>query len=424
MRVCLFEDRGAVDLEPLSLTRPVFDLLCGPAPLADQQVRAFPGAEVGLVVRPELAEVVRRERPGVPVNDPDWLRAGPVVLVNGRWLPPLPTLPHDLAAPCLGLTGGAVAFAVVEPCHLPAGPTPDFDDVFDRLYVTLPHVPAGGQMVRYLWDLVAQNPSRLCAAVAGGAPAGGRPEGATLIGPAERLRIDPTACVEPLVAFDTTRGPVTVAARAVVQALTRLEGPCHVGPGTQVLGARLRGGTTLGPHCRVGGEIECSILQGHSNKYHDGFLGHSYVGSWVNFGAGSQASDLRNDYGDVAVTVRGAAVATGQTKVGCFVGDHAKIGLGCLLNTGTHVGAFAQMLPAGRLLPRCVPSFCGTAFDRLVGREDVDALLATAAKVMARRGRELTPAHAALYRGLYARTADERRRVVGEAERRRLQRSA
>src|SRR5262245_29116078 len=118
MRICLYEDRGAPGLEPLSLTRPVFDLLCGTMLLADQQARAFPGAEVGLLVRPELAAVARQERPGVPVNDPAWLRAGPVVLVNGRWLPPLPTPARDLAQPCLGLCGEEIAFAAVEPHHL------------------------------------------------------------------------------------------------------------------------------------------------------------------------------------------------------------------------------------------------------------------------------------------------------------------
>jgi UDP-N-acetylglucosamine diphosphorylase/glucosamine-1-phosphate N-acetyltransferase len=433
MRICLFEDRGAADLEPLSQTRPVFDLLCGTAPLADQQARAFPGAEVGLLVRPGLAEVVRLERPGVPVNDRDWLRAGPVVLINGRWLPPLPAPDYDPTAPCVGVAGGAVAFAAVEPHHLPADPTAGLDDTLERLADTLPNVPAGGAVVRHLWELAAHNPQRLCDEYARRAPdqvgpweqtGGWRPEGTVLVGPAERLWIDPAARVEPLAAFDTTHGPITVEAGAVVQAFSRLDGPCHVGAGSQVRGARLRGGTTLGPHCRVGGEVEGSILQGYVNKYHDGFLGHSYVGAWVNLGAGSQCSDLRHDYGEVTVPVQGAAVATGMTKVGCFVGDHAKIGVGCLLNTGTSAGAFSQLLPAGRLLPRHVPAFCGTAFDRLAARDDLDAMLATAAAVMARRGQELTAARAAQYRRLYAQTAGERRQALRDAERRRLRRSA
>jgi carbonic anhydrase/acetyltransferase-like protein (isoleucine patch superfamily) len=209
-----------------------------------------------------------------------------------------------------------------------------------------------------------------------------------------------------------------------VQAFSRLEGPCDVGPAAQVLGAKVRGGTTLGPCCRVGGEVEGSVVLGYTNKYHDGFLGHSYVGSWVNFGAGSQSSDLRHDYGPVTVSIGGAWVATGQAKVGCFVGDHAKIGLGCLLNTGTHVGAFGQVLPMGRYAPRYVPPFGTTAHDRLAEQTDVDAAMVTAEAVMARRGKALTAARAALYRRLHAATAGERRRAVREAERRRLRRSA
>jgi UDP-N-acetylglucosamine diphosphorylase/glucosamine-1-phosphate N-acetyltransferase len=432
MRVCLFEDRGTADLEPLSQTRPVFDLLCGPLSLAEQQIRAFPGADVGLLVRPELADVVRAERPGVPVNDPDWLKAGPVVLVNGQWLPPLPPQTYDLSGPCVGLADGAIAFVAVEPRHLPADLTDDLDVTFDHWYVTLPQVAAGGTVVRYLWELVAQNPVRMTAEYAHQVKprlgpwegTGWRPAGAGLIGPADMLLIDPSARIDPHTMFDTTHGPVTVAAGAVVQSFSHLEGPCHVGPGTHVLGAKLRGGTTLGPCCRVGGEVEASIIQGYTNKYHGGFLGHSYVGSWVNFGAGSQCSDLRHDYGPVTVTVAGRVVATGQTKVGCFIGDHAKIGLGCLLNTGTHAGAFSQLLPAGRLLPRHVPAFCETALDRLAERDDLDALLTTASRVMARRGCELTSADAALYHGLHARTAGERRQALRSAEKQVLRRSA
>src|SRR5262245_15037926 len=219
MRVCLYEDRGAADLEPLSLTRPVFDLLCGPTPLAAQQARAFPGAEVGLLVRPELAEVVRPERPGVPVNDADWLRAGPVVLVNGRWLPPFPRRTYNLSAPCVGVADGAVAFAVVEPRHL----ADDLDDMLARLAGTLPPCAAGGVVVRYLWELVARNPERLCAEYAGRTPpqpgpwphTGCRPEGAALVGPADRLLIDPLARIDPMAVFDTTHGPVTVEDGAV-----------------------------------------------------------------------------------------------------------------------------------------------------------------------------------------------------------------
>src|SRR5205085_8278996 len=113
--------------------------------------------------------------------------------------------------------------------------------------------------------------------------------------------IDPTARLDPMVVVDTTGGPVVIDAEVVVHAFSRLEGPCYVGPGCQVLGAKVRAGTSLGPGCRVGGEVDASIILGRSNKYHDGFLGHSYVGEWVNLGAGTHTSDLRNDYGPGSV---------------------------------------------------------------------------------------------------------------------------
>src|SRR5262249_5888334 len=109
MRVCLFEDRGVLDLEPLTLTRPVFELLCGLTPLGDKQRRHFASTQVGFLVRPELADLCRLRHPGTPVNDAAWLRAGPVVLVNGRWLPDSSVAP-DTSKPCVGLVGGETAY--------------------------------------------------------------------------------------------------------------------------------------------------------------------------------------------------------------------------------------------------------------------------------------------------------------------------
>src|SRR5213079_2823981 len=108
---------------------------------------------------------------------------------------------------------------------------------------------------------------------------------AAVVGPREHFLVHRDAQVDPFVVADTRQGPVIVDRGAVIHSFTRLEGPCYVGPESVVLGAKLRGGT-LGPQCRVGGEFEASIMQGYTNKYHDGFLGHSYVGAWVNLAAG------------------------------------------------------------------------------------------------------------------------------------------
>ena len=425
MRVCLFEDR--VDsLAPLTTTRPVFDLLCGTTTLAARQWRHFAPCEVGALVRPYLAELFHLQHAQTPVNDASWLRAGPTVLVNGRWLPPAQQA-TSATGPCVALVGETVAYAVVGPELLTYCSQETLEDCLNRWKETLPQQPAGGALISYPWDLIEHNAAQLhadferCASAA--APAA-QPAHIAVVGPKELLLVDPTARLDPFVVVDTSGGPVVIDREAVVHAFTRLEGPCYVGPQAQIHGAKIRAGTTIGPNCRVGGEVEASILHGHSNKYHDGFLGHSYVGEWVNLGAGTHNSDLRNDYGEVTVVLNGRPVRTGLNKVGCFLGDHTKTGLGTLLNTGSNVGCFCNLIPAGPLMPKYLPPFTSWWNGRLCEVAELSPLEHTAAEVMRRRGCGFTEAHANLLRHVFAETAPERRQALKDAELRRLRKSA
>jgi UDP-N-acetylglucosamine diphosphorylase/glucosamine-1-phosphate N-acetyltransferase len=302
----------------------------------------------------------RHQFPGVRVNDFAWLGAAPVLLVNGRWLPPARFTPA-VDRSCVGIVGDEAAYVALTAPAAGPGSWEALDECLEGWKSQLPQVAAPGKVFRHLWEVVQHNGEQIRRDFEAGLipqPARGLwlDTGPALVGSPEWLAVDPSARIDPMVVIDTTRGPVIIERHAVVHAFSRLEGPCHLGAGTEVHGAKVRGGTTLGPQCRIGGEVEASIVQGYSNKYHDGFLGHAYVGAWVNLGAGTQNSDLRNDYGEVTVTVGGRAVRTGLTKVGCFLGDHTKTALGTLLNTGTSVGAFCNLLPAG-LSPRAIPSF-------------------------------------------------------------------
>ncbi|MEE9161772.1 MAG: hypothetical protein V3U35_02275, partial [Candidatus Neomarinimicrobiota bacterium] len=156
---------------------------------------------------------------------------------------------------------------------------------------------------------------------------------------------------------------------------------------------------TLGPVCKVGGEIEESIMQGYTNKQHDGFLGHAYLGSWVNLGAGTTNSDLKNNYGEVKVTVNDRVVNTGSRFVGLFMGDHAKSAIGTLFYTGTRVGVAANVF-GDPLPPKVVPSFAwgGDGSQRY----DLEKCLATMELVKARRDMEFTAAERDLWTGLHA----------------------
>jgi UDP-N-acetylglucosamine diphosphorylase/glucosamine-1-phosphate N-acetyltransferase len=415
----VFEDAAVAQLGPLAQTRPVFELRCGAASLFERQKRCLDADEAAVVVRPELAALCRFNWPGRPVNDLALPDSEPVVLVNGRWLAPEQT--PTLDEPHAGLLGGQLAYLVPPPGKTGELNAADLARCLAEWRDTLPARSAGGVMVDRPWDLVEHNARALLdderhwrthrATVV--------PPGPTVQGPAERFLVDPTARVEGLVFVDTTRGPVLLDRGVVVQAFSRLEGPLYVGPDTHVLAGRVKG-SSFGPYCRIGGEVESAIVHGFSNKAHEGFLGHSYLGEWVNLGAGTQTSDLRNDYGNVTLTVSGQRVDSGLLKVGAFVGDHTKTSVDTLLNTGSVCGPFAMLVASGGLLPRTLPAFSLFSQGRLRERTDLGAMFATAATMMARRGQSWTQEHADFYLDLYERTSGERHRLLRDTEQRRL----
>ncbi len=418
MRICLYEDRHVRGLEPLTLTRPANDLLCGLSTLGEKQVRYFSATAVGHLCRPVVAEMLRARDPVANINDPAWLRAAPTVLVNARWVPPPRPRPapppprrHLITrasnpfadAPYIGTANGTIAFAVLDARHLEAVSPGTLDDCLNDWAQSLPTREVGGAVVGRPWELIDLNAAQIARdfeATCDPTDVGFHPTGFAVVGHADRLFIHPTAQVDPMVVADTTHGPVFIGAGAVVHAFTRLEGPCAVGAGTVVHGAQIRAGTTFGPQCRVGGEIECSIILGYSNKYHEGFLGHSYIGEWVNLAAGTHTSDLRCDYRPVSVPVDGAEVPTGRMKVGAIIGDHVKTGLGVLLNTGTAIGPFAQVLPTGGFAPRDIPAFTRVGPGGVKELTDVERLFVVADTAMRRRGKALTPVLDAVYRAV------------------------
>jgi hypothetical protein len=154
--------------------------------------------------------------------------------------------------------------------------------------------------------------------------------------------------------------------------------------------------------CKVGGEIEASIIAGYSNTQHAGFLGHSYVGSWVNIGAGTVNSNLKNTYGSVRVPINGLEIDTGLTLFGAVIGDHAKLAIGQTLPTGASVG-FAAMTACSGVLPKFVPSFSWLTDDHAT-QGDPSRLLTAARRMMERRGINLTDTEFKLFQHV-ARTA-------------------
>jgi hypothetical protein len=232
------------------------------------------------------------------------------------------------------------------------------------------------------------------------APRPGVPEGSIVLGdPADVVVLG--ASVEPGVVFDVRHGAVVLQAGAEVRHGTRLEGPVYVGPRTRVLGGTIRA-SSFGPECRVHGEIAASVFVGYANKSHDGFVGHSVIGHWVNLGALTTTSNLKNTYGPVRLDVGGTRIETGRQNLGTLFGDHAKTAIGTMLATGTVVSAGANVFGTPTP-PKYVPPFAwgGTGEARLTE----EGFLRIAERVMDRRNVPLSEARRASLERIFARAS-------------------
>lgn len=399
MQLVIFEDGQHRSFGPLTLVRPTFDLRCGALLLREKLELRRPDWPCVLVPRARLAEVVAEEHPDRGL---DALSEEPTLLLSARVVvdDDLLNAIEDLSGEVL-LKSGAIPIgailrggvrdrvgALVESCGdlLPLG--------IERTS----GIPA--RVVTYPWDLVHLTPQEIAsdARVLGTL---GRNEadvhsGAHLLEPA-RIALGPNTAVGPGSVLDARRGEIIVGRGVEIVANAYVEGPAAIGDRCTVrAGATIYGGVSIGPACKVGGEVAESVFHSFTNKQHGGFLGHSYLGSWVNLGAGTDNSDLKNNYGTVRVELDGEVIDTGSMFVGATIGDHSKTAIGTTLNTGTVVGIFCNVL-AGGFPPKSIPSFSWGTDGGLVDH-DIERALDTASRVMARRGVELTSAMETLIR--------------------------
>lgn len=205
------------------------------------------------------------------------------------------------------------------------------------------------------------------------------PDHAQMIGPSDALHIHATATIHPGVIFNTEDGPIVVDAGAKISPFSYLSGPLYVGPRAQLDHLKISN-SIVGEGCRLGGEIESSIFGDFTNKHHEGFVGHSLIGNWVNLGALTTTSDLKNNYGKIRLHLPGAVVETGRIKFGSILGDCVKTAIGTMLNTGSVVDAGSSVF-GGR-----PPAYLGPLSWGLTGQTyDLDRFLKDCETIFARR---------------------------------------
>jgi UDP-N-acetylglucosamine diphosphorylase/glucosamine-1-phosphate N-acetyltransferase len=381
IRLYLFDDGNARRWAPFTLTRPAGELRFGCLTFRERAERVFGVPCSGQISRralagfdePGAAPVVQRE--DVP---PDPTR----ILLSSRAVPDFQEL-GELLPGRLTIGGETVGWVLG-----PGEPLPSEGHVRTPASATEGRATELlGEILPRPWHLVSGTPARVAKDVAHLFPDDHRPEGVVRVGGAA-LSMGALAEVEPGVVVDTRQGPVRLDEGARVEGPARLVGPLYLGRDSVVLGGHVAT-SSLGPQCKVRGELVWSVFLGWDNKAHDGFMGHAMLGRWVNLGAGTINSNLKNTYGTIRVWTPDGEKDSGLVKVGCFLGDHVKTGVGTLLNTGTVIGAGSNVF-GGVMPPAVVPPFAwGAGADLRDYR--FDQFLRAAEAAMARRGEALTP---------------------------------
>lgn len=198
-------------------------------------------------------------------------------------------------------------------------------------------------------------------------------------------------------------GPIYIGKNVQVMEGACLRGPLAICAEAKVkMGAKIYGGTTFGPFCKVGGEVDNTVIFGFSNKAHDGYLGNAVVGEWCNIGAGTNASNLKNDYSKVRIWNYAAKrfMRTDLQFCGLIMGDHSKAGINCMFNTATVVGVGVNFHGAG--FPRTfIPSFSAGSPEAGFSDVPIDTFMQVASRVMGRRGLELTDADRRIFEKIH-----------------------
>ena len=420
MKIFLFEDSRVPQLYPVTTGKPAYSISCGSYRLLD--LLSELDGEVHAWVRPHLRDFRQAQPPGKPP-------AGEAAaLVNARLVPAAETIDRLgklLAAKRPGVVRASdqhrpeadrhlhdglanVALAVLPPgteLPPPEAGAAELDAWFSRTGLPaldeppLPLFDYPHDVIRHHLKILAPNLKRRLAA-------GGYREIADGVFVAEAAQLGQhTVC-------DTRKGPIVIDERASVGPHGYLCGPIYIGRSARVIEqAAIKDCVALQHTAKVGGEVEGSIIEPYTNKQHHGFLGHSYLGSWINLGAGTCNSDLKNTYGTVNMEYHGRKTPTGMQFVGCIAGDYAKTAINTGIFTGKTIGACSMVYG---FVTTNVPSF--TNYARLFGQvteAPVEVMVATQARMFARRNVEQRPCDVQLLHDMYELTRDERQ-IAGE----------
>jgi UDP-N-acetylglucosamine diphosphorylase / glucose-1-phosphate thymidylyltransferase / UDP-N-acetylgalactosamine diphosphorylase / glucosamine-1-phosphate N-acetyltransferase / galactosamine-1-phosphate N-acetyltransferase len=409
MKIILFEDEKYQDLLPLVYFRPVWELRCGIFTLEEKIHRSFPENTFNYLSRKYLQEYYLSEKENlVPEKNEEYLFINGRVLFKQEYRKILDELPpgnlimsSDVVA-AFKINGDALE-------ELKIDGLPDLNQMAGKFKVLNAEI----NLISYPWDLIDKNGAEIenDFKLLNRKNDSKRLTDKTVhLLNREYIHIGQNTRIMPGVVLDAENGPIWIDDQVKIMANAVLEGPVAIGKSSTVkIGAKIYENTSIGPVCKVGGEVEETIIQEYSNKQHDGFLGHSYLGAWINIGADTNNSDLKNNYGEISVYLNNHTVETGHRFLGLIMGDHSKTAINTMFNTGTVVGVSSNIFGSG-FPPKYIPSFSWGGSGGL--REyNFDKAIEVAEIVMKRRNVPFTARTKNLFREVNKLTLEVENRV-------------
>ncbi len=409
LNICIFEDSFSKNFHPLSYTRPVFDLRCGIMTLKEKIIYDLAPGQTFLFVRDYLKNDQKIKNKNQPVNEVPLNT--PILFLNGRIV-----MDDSIKDALLDLDENQLlkcddnVIAAKLTLKNPVNNLEELENLFGATNIT------GSQfkidLAKYPWELVNRNGAEIVKDFKRITKNhldfmnGQVYHGVNLVNDGN-IFTGKGSKIKPGVVLDAEEGPIYIGEDVTIFPNAVIEGPCYIGRNSKIkVGAKIYENTSIGPVCKVGGEVEESIIHSYSNKQHDGFLGHAYLGSWVNLGADTNNSDLKNNYGNVKVFINDEQVDTSSTFVGLTMGDHSKSGINTMFNTGTVVGVSCNIY-GGNFPPKYIPSFSWGGSDGF-STYKLEKSMEVAKKVMARRNVEFTNTDKELFEKIFQLTLNER----------------
>jgi len=397
LSICLFEDDQEVNFRPLTLTKPIFSLRTGCFTQIDRVKMLFPQAKVGVDCRENLKALVKSQN--IELFD-SGSSTSKVLYLNARWIPNRGVIYNKIK----DLNEESEEICIFQGNTLIAAlKTADFDPKSSQSIENKDDIDSEFLLSGFA-DLISEVGTQIEADLP-------LLEGFSNIEPksfsSSHFSNEPSILIrgkieiEANCVLDASKGPILIDDGASIKANSVLYGPLYIGSNATIKAITRLSNAVIGPYSKIGGELSSSIVEGYSNKGHDGYLGNSYISQWCNLGADTNTSNLRNDYGPVKLFNAGSKKdeSTGLTFAGLIMADHSKCSINTMFNTGTVVGVSCNLFGPG-FHDRHIPSFTwGKPGKYLPYR--IDKSLLVAQTMMARRDKSLSDEEKSILEQVY-----------------------